>query len=177
MMGLVPAEDEATVDDDGVDARFFGDVAVFGLEISLEAAAVAEDGDAALARLVLGEADEQGALRFEAGLSEELPDEDSLDGEDLDLSLSTVTLISAELDLLLLTSHSSSLDTISLGLFPSFDAASPLAEPEESLPLLELEVAEEPVVEVDPPLMCPVSAPIWLQVLASMASGLDFESI
>lgn len=116
-------------------------------------------------------------VKLEAGLREELPElEGPLGGGDILFGslhpASTVTLISAELDLLLDLgrSPSSSSFLLFISLAPMWTAA----EEEDSLHLLLL-----PVVEV-PPLPAgrtrPVSAPIWLHVLANIASGLDLES-
>ena len=108
-------------------------------------------------------------VRFDAGLSVELPEvEGSLGGGDDPLafppSVSTVTLISTELDLLLEFERSSTtLSSLSPFLSPVHDV-----DPLLLLPFL--------VVEADRDRTGPVSAPIWLHVLASIASGLDLES-
>ena len=104
-------------------------------------------------------------VRLDAGLSVELPEvEGSLGGGDVPLafppSVSTVTLISTELDLLLEFERSST--TLS-SLSPVHDV-----DPLLLLPFL--------VVEADRDRTGPVSAPIWLHVFASIASGLDLES-
>ena len=155
---------------------------MIGLDPDVEGAAV-EDGEVAFASLVaVGPGGEAAFARgdpevkLDAGLSEELPEvEGSLGGGDLffgSLSpASTVTLISAELDLLLDPERSSMPSSFLLFLTPLWMAAE---EEEDSLLFLPF-----PVVEV-PPLPAgrtrPVSAPIWLHVLASIASGLAFES-
>lgn len=108
-------------------------------------------------------------VRFDAGLSVELPEvEGSLGGGDVPLafppSVSTVTLISTELDLLLEFERSSTtLSSLSPFLSPVHDV-----DPLLLLPFL--------VVEADRDRTGPVSAPIWLHVFASIASGLDLES-
>ena len=87
--------------------------------------------------------------------------------------MSTVTLISDELDLLLDLESSS----VSSSVFPFIASLPPLRTAAEGdvsllLPLM-------PVVELLPlpaGRTGPVSAPIWLHVLASIASGLDLES-
>ncbi len=181
MMGLVPAEVAAV----GLTG------ALFGFEISLCALGFPPGGDAAALVLGLrplgGEPDPLEALTFDAGLSEELPEEDSLDGDPADrtlsllVALSTVSLISVELDLLLespptvSSSPSFVVVTFSLGLLASF---SPLTDPTDSLPFLEPTALEAPAKadEDEPDRRLPVSAPIWLHVFASMANGLDLES-
>ena len=106
-------------------------------------------------------------VRLDAGLSVELPElEGSLGGGDVPLifapSVSTVTLISTELDLLLEFERSST----------TLSSLSPLWSPVHDVePLLLL-----PFLVVEAGRTGPVSAPIWLHVLASIASGLDFES-
>ena len=108
-------------------------------------------------------------VRLDAGLSVELPEvEGSLGGGDVPLafppSVSTVTLISTELDLLLEFERSSTtLSSLSPFLSPVHDV-----DPLLLLPFL--------VAEADRDRTGPVSAPIWLHVFASIASGLDLES-
>ena len=108
-------------------------------------------------------------VRLDAGLSVELPEvEGSLGGGDVPLafppSVSTVILISTELDLLLEFERSSTtLSSLSPFLSPVHDV-----DPLLLLPFL--------VVEADRDRTGPVSAPIWLHVFASIASGLDLES-
>ena len=110
------------------------------------------------------------AVKLEARLSEELPDERSLGGGELLFGslppASTVTLISTELDLLLVASLTTCL-LLPLTTWPPLAGA----EEESSLPF--------PAGKM-PPLAAgrtwPVSAPIRLHVLASIASGLDLES-
>ena len=109
-------------------------------------------------------------VRLDAGLSVELPEvEGSLGGGDVPLafppSVSTVTLISTELDLLLEFERSSTtLSSLSPFLSPVHDV-----DPLLLLPFLVVEADDRDRTG-------PVSAPIWLHVFASIASGLDLES-
>ena len=153
-------------DDDAAAVIAFGFVAASVVEdddvVAVSLFAVAFGGGVAF---VSGDPE----VKFEAGLSEELPDERSLGGGELlfgSLPASTVTLISAELDLLLVAS----LTTCLLLLLTTWP---PLAATEEE------SLRPFPAGKM-PPLAAgrtwPVSAPIRLHVLASIASGLDLES-
>ena len=158
MIGLDPDDD----DDDGF---------IFGVEVFV----VEDDGVVFVSLLAVGLGGEVAFARgdpevkLDAGLREELPElERSLGGGDVLFGslppVSTVTLISTELDLLLEFERSSTtLSSLSPFLSPVHDV-----DPLLLLPFL--------VVEADRDRTGPVSAPIWLHVFASIASGLDLES-
>ena len=165
MIGLDPDDD-----DDGF---------IFGVEV-----VVVEDDEVVFVSLLAAGLGGEVAfargdpeVKLDAGLREELPElERSLGGGDVLFGslppVSTVTLISAELEVLLDLERSSTASSFLLSI-----ASPPLPRAaEEDDPLL---LPLFPVVEV-PPLPAgrtgPVSAPIWLHVLASIASGLDLES-